>query len=189
VSSHAEDDLFRRHLDLAPLRGRRRGVTHCRFHGEDRRPSLSVDLDRGLFHCFSCGEQGGPARFAELVGERRRPARPGPHGAASEWTQAWRRIQRVNLLQAERRAAWAPWWRANDAVRIQMHAVREARGWASLLGPDHPRTWPLLALAARTETAALVAEAQLEALLAEGRLQLDADDAVEPIVAAIAGRR
>jgi len=29
----------------------------CPFH-DDRRPSLSVNPDKGLFHCFGCGESG-----------------------------------------------------------------------------------------------------------------------------------
>jgi len=34
-----------------------------------RPPSLSIDLERGVFHCFGCGSGGGVKRFAELVGE------------------------------------------------------------------------------------------------------------------------
>src|SRR5262245_5570956 len=62
------DDLFARHLDLAPLRSRRRGLVRCPFH-RDRTPSLSVDLDAAIFNCFGCGAHGGWKRFAELVGE------------------------------------------------------------------------------------------------------------------------
>ncbi|MDA8791916.1 CHC2 zinc finger domain-containing protein [Bacteriovoracaceae bacterium] len=29
----------------------------CIFH-EDRKPSMSVNLDKGVFYCFSCGEKG-----------------------------------------------------------------------------------------------------------------------------------
>ena len=64
----AAAESFARHLDLAPLRGRRRGSVRCIFH-QERTPSLSVDLDRGLFHCFGCGAEGGVRRFRELVGE------------------------------------------------------------------------------------------------------------------------
>jgi len=32
-------------------------MTNCIFH-EDKNPSLSISLDEGLFHCFSCGESG-----------------------------------------------------------------------------------------------------------------------------------
>jgi hypothetical protein len=176
--------LFARHLDLRPLRGRSRGVTHCPFHGADRHASLSVDLDRGLFNCFSCGAQGGARRFRELVGEAVSELLP----PESDWDRAWRRIQQVNRRQADRAAAWAPWAAANDYVRRAMTSVASARRWAHVLGPEHPRTWPLLELAARAETDAHAAEAQLDALLDEGRLHLDSGDAVEPLVAALAGR-
>jgi hypothetical protein len=63
------ESLFARHLDLTPLRHRRRGRVRCRFHDE-RTPSLSIDLDKGVFHCFGCGISGGVLKFAELVGER-----------------------------------------------------------------------------------------------------------------------
>ena len=164
--------LLERHLDLAPLRGRRRGVTHCIFQPRDRKPSLSVDLDRGLFHCFSCGERGGLRRFAELVGER--PVAPGiPARAtqpADDRERAWREVLRLAQAQDARRAEISPWWLANDLVRIRWNAVRHARRWAQVLGPDHPRTWPLLALAARVETEAAGDVAQLDALLEEGRI-------------------
>ena len=42
-------------------------------------------------------------------------------------------------------------------------AVARARRMATVLGPGHPRTWPLAELAARVETAAH----NLEAVLAE----------------------
>jgi len=54
---------------------------------------------------------------------------------------------------------------ATDSIRVAMVTVAEARRWARVLGPEHPRTWPLLALAARTETAALNAEVCLDELL------------------------
>jgi hypothetical protein len=180
--------VFERHLDLQPLRGRRRGVTHCPFHGEDKHPSFSVDLDAGVFNCFGCGEQGGTRRFASLVGEGpalRVPILP----PESERDQAFRRVLRSALAQDTRRAAWVPWWAANDVVRLNLNAARDARRWAQVLGPDHPRTWPILTLAARAETAALDAESQLDAVLAEGRLLLDANDDVESIIALMLGRR
>lgn len=179
--------IFERHLDLRPLRGRHRGLTHCPFHGEDRHPSFSVDLSLGVFNCFGCGVQGGVRQFRELVGEGPAPrVESGP--PESELECARRLILRLALAQDARRAAWMPWWAANDAVRRGLTAVREARRWAQILGEGHQRTWPLLALAAPAETEALDAEAQLDQLLEEGRLQLDAADAVEPLLRAVAGR-
>ena len=32
-------------------------VARCPWH-EDREPSLSVDREKGLYHCFGCGESG-----------------------------------------------------------------------------------------------------------------------------------
>jgi hypothetical protein len=183
---YTADDLFGRHLDLAVLRGRR-GKVHCIFHEPDRTPSLSVDLDRGVFHCFGCGEQGGLRRFASLVGEAHTP-RAQVLPPESEVEEARHRLLRMALAQDARRAAWLPWWMANDVVRLNLNAARDARRWARVLGPDHPRTWPLLALAVRAETVALDAEAQLDAPLEEGRLLLDVPDDIEPIIAAAAGR-
>ncbi|MBI3798215.1 MAG: hypothetical protein HY268_14775, partial [Deltaproteobacteria bacterium] len=40
----------------------------CPLH-EDKHPSFSANLSKGVFHCFSCGAGGGVKRFAELVGE------------------------------------------------------------------------------------------------------------------------
>lgn len=49
-----------------------------------------------------------------------------------------------------------------ELVRQTMNAVMSARRWASVLGPEHERIWPLLALAAQAETAALNVEAHLD---------------------------
>ncbi len=70
---NSAESLFARHLDLSALNGRRRGRVRCIFH-DDHDPSLSVDLDKGLFYCFGCGVKGGIKRFAELVRERSRNA-------------------------------------------------------------------------------------------------------------------
>lgn len=40
-------------------------LINCPFHGETN-PSLSVNLAKGVFHCFSCKESGG---FAKLIAE------------------------------------------------------------------------------------------------------------------------
>ena len=49
------ETIFGRYLDLKKV-----GKTHmaiCPFH-PDTKPSLSVDLERGLWYCFGCGEGG-----------------------------------------------------------------------------------------------------------------------------------
>lgn len=159
--------VFGRHLDLTPLRGRSRGLVRCRFH-EDRTGSLSVDLDKGVFHCFGCGAEGGMRDFAERVGERRRGARArrleSPLQEALRW--AAQRARR----EGERAAEWEPWYDCNDFIRRSHRAVDGARATATTLGPDHARTWPLLALAARAECDAVAIEAELDAILASGRL-------------------
>jgi DNA primase len=41
-------------------------VGRCPFHA-DKTPSLSVNEDRGVFHCFGCGASGDVIRFIELI--------------------------------------------------------------------------------------------------------------------------
>lgn len=45
-----------------------RGVVLCVFH-QEKTPSLSINLEKGVFHCFGCGLSGGVKDFARLVGE------------------------------------------------------------------------------------------------------------------------
>jgi hypothetical protein len=164
----ADAEVFERHLDLSRLRGRSRGVVTCIFHpNRGRTPSLSVDIDKGVFCCHSCGAQGGVLRFRELVGEGPQ-FRPHP-GRISDYEQAIRALLRRERALAARRAEWWPWEWANGYVRECRKAVDEARLWAQVLGPDHPRTWNLLAGAARVETEAYMIESRLDEL-AEGRI-------------------
>jgi CHC2 zinc finger len=152
ASGHAwileSDRLFARHLDLASLRGRRHGKVRCVFH-EETTGSLSVDLDRGLFHCFGCGAEGGVKRFAELVGKR-------PVTAARE-------VPRRHALDEARVAALAteqaaqrkreqarPLMAASDTVREVRRTVEAARMAATLAGPTEI-AWELLEHAAAAE--------------------------------------
>ncbi len=141
-------ELFQRYLDLSSLRGRRRGLVRCIFH-EDRRASLSVDLDRGLFHCFACGAEGGTKGFLELLGER-----PGPPI----------RFKR----QPDRLARWRPIFELAHCVKKFTDLVDRLRREATRLGPTE-RAWDLLAEAVKFETAAFGAEAQIEEMLAAMR--------------------
>lgn len=161
------DQLFGRHLDLKPLRGRSRGVVKCRFH-EDRTPSLSVDLDAGVFNCFGCGAHGGIRRFAELVGERD-PA-PRNHRVETPLQEARRRAVQEARRQAQRAAEWEPLFFIADFLRRSFRVVAQVRAAVTVLGPDHPRTWRALELAARGERDALVAEAEFDTILASGRI-------------------
>ena len=147
------EQLFARHLDLAPLRGRRRGVVRCIFQPRDRTPSLSVDLDAGLFNCFSCGVAGGVTKFAKLVGEvapslslKRQTL--GPLEAARR--DALERERRAE----ERRARLRPLMQASDDYRVAMREVLRVRRIATAAGPDSEAAWELLALTAAAETRA-----------------------------------
>ena len=154
--------LFSRHLDLAPLKGRPAGLVRCCFHQPDRHPSLSVDLEGGVFHCFACGAQGGLRDFAEAVGEvwdqRAEPRLPPvpleraekqtrqqvPSGSTSEADEIWSTLQ--------------------EAAKRSRAVCRAARELATALGPDHPKSWPLLEKAARMETEANLIESRLDDL-------------------------
>ena len=138
-------DLFGRYLDLRPLRGRDRGLVRCRFH-EDHTASLSVDLVRGLFHCFGCGVGGGVRRFAELVGENSAAAQvPVQSGRRSLRDEAFRAV-----ILAARRQSWM-WARELYAVNA---FVRDGRRRVfALRAIGHARAdWHQLAWAARLET-------------------------------------
>ena len=157
-----------RHLDLAPLRGRGAGLVRCPFHS-DRRPSLSVDLRQGLFHCFGCGVGGGVRAFARLVGEtlQRLPPPAIPQGYVS----APRRQAFRQALDDRRRAAeWARYFFLSEFIRACATVCARERTLATRLGADDPRTWPLLERAAQVERDGLAVEAELEAILESGRI-------------------
>jgi len=107
---------------------------------------------------------------AELMGERterrRRPVAP-----ASPRQKARRTIVRGALAQPKRAAEWQEgWYVSNDFIRHSHHAVRQARRLVTALGPDHARTWSCLALAAHVEGVAHAVEAELDGILASGRI-------------------
>lgn len=45
-----------------------KAVILCPVHAE-KTASCSIDVERGIFHCFGCGVGGGVKKFAELLGE------------------------------------------------------------------------------------------------------------------------
>ncbi|WP_447985026.1 CHC2 zinc finger domain-containing protein [Nitrospira sp. Nam74] len=51
------DAFFKESLLGYRVTGPTKAVAHCIFH-EDHRPSLHIDLNRRLFHCFGCGVGG-----------------------------------------------------------------------------------------------------------------------------------
>lgn len=152
--------VFARHLDLAPLRGRARGRVRCIFH-QDASPSLSIDLDRGIFHCFGCGAEGGMLHFARLVGEasaaRSTARRESPREAA----------RRAVLCDARRQ----PWMRPGvlDAYRTA-DVIRNCRGTADRIRRQADASvdpWSALAWAARLDREAHALEAAADARLVQ----------------------
>lgn len=60
-------DLFSKYIpELKP--DREQQLVKCIFHQDDK-PSLSINLDEGVFHCFGCGKKGGIKEFCELTNE------------------------------------------------------------------------------------------------------------------------
>ncbi len=162
-------DILQRHLDLIPLGGRRRGLVRCVFH-DDARPSLSVDLDRGFFHCFGCGAQGGTRRFAELVGERANaPHLRPPRRARSPLDEARVRVLVDAQRQHEKLESYRDLFAVSDFIRKRLHLADQARRLATALGTSE-RIWDLLAKTTRLEGEALAVEEEVDAILAEGPL-------------------
>jgi CHC2-type zinc finger protein len=147
--------VFRRHLDLSPLRGRTRGLVRCIFH-EDRDASLSLDLERGLFHCFGCGAKGGYRAFAGLVGEAPliglEPIEESPFAMALRIGES----QRWAAEDARLMAA------INDWIRQTRQVIAEVRKRAK----DTEPWWDILEQCARLERTANVTEWRYDELMA-----------------------
>jgi len=144
--------------DLSRLRGSR-GMVRCMLPGhDDGTPSLSVDLDAAVFHCFGCHAGGGLVHLRALLGEDH----------PRHETPAQHRVR-------EHRAAEVRWgdvlplWRASDGVRHRQRVAASLRALARRWGAEHPACWPLLAQAARLESAVAQCEAALDAALASER--------------------
>jgi len=76
---------------------------HCPFH-EDKTPSFSVSEEKGLFHCFGCGESGDVYAFLmklEGIGFKEAKARLGVTD-----TYRPKPISTIHLEAAELAAAW-----------------------------------------------------------------------------------
>lgn len=58
--------LFSKYIPDLPDRSQ--VLVKCIFHKDDK-PSLSINIDEGIFHCFACGAEGGINEFKKLVGD------------------------------------------------------------------------------------------------------------------------
>lgn len=104
----------------------------CPFH-QERTPSFSADLDRGVWHCFGCSQSGGVKKFAELVGE--------PWGSSHNESRVAR--ARRARFQADRQARAILESRAEERDKAFCAEHREAYGEMlgarDLLGLFHRR--------------------------------------------------
>lgn len=57
--------FYQRHIPKFDANGKTEVQCLCPFH-DDKEPSLSVNLEKGVFKCFGCGEQGGVVKFVQL---------------------------------------------------------------------------------------------------------------------------
>jgi hypothetical protein len=137
------------------------------FH-QDQTPSLSIDIDRGLFNCFACGAKGGARKFAELVGDgvtAPPPARPAP----PETPLARMRREALELARHQ------PWlrpgvvdlYREADLLRAGYRLVAEARAIATASGISDAG-FDVLSSAARLETDMVNAENDLDDIIRRG---------------------
>src|SRR5262245_57114830 len=111
-------DLVYRHIPgFRPRNGR--GMVLCIFHLE-KNPSLSIDLERCVFHCFGCGASGGAKRLAELIGKT--------WGSTRSESRAAR--ARRARFQAERRSRAILEQRAEEQDLVLCFEHRELYGHA-----------------------------------------------------------
>jgi DNA primase len=118
ASSDALLSYFRscaeKHLPGLRVRGHK-GISRCIFHSE-KTPSLSIDFDKGVFHCFGCGEGGGIRDFVLAVGEPwgRQSHSPRERTRLAVQARRWQAEERARaILQSwkddREDALWAKW--------------------------------------------------------------------------------
>src|SRR5262249_3402671 len=120
----------------------------------------SLDLDRGLFHCFACSAQGTARRFAELVGEAPPPRSRAAQTATPPTTQASLRdfMRAAALTQKWAQPGVLELYELADHLRHWRRFIARARRQAT----DTPASWDLLELAAYAELRILMVEFQLD---------------------------
>jgi hypothetical protein len=137
----------------------------CVFH-HDQRPSLSIDIDRGLFNCFACVAKGGARKFAELVGESG-PATPPPSRRETPVVRMRREAIALAQRQSWSRPGVTDLYRLADLMRAGYRRAAETRTAAQAAGPA-AADWNALARAARAETTMLAYEHELDEIIRAG---------------------
>jgi DNA primase len=89
----------------------RRNRARCIVHGGDNPQSFSVDPERQLWHCFSCGHGGDLIDLCELV-ERH----------ADSWTAIVSLAQQFNIELPSRSEKWHEW--QDEKVRIRSAVIK-----------------------------------------------------------------
>ncbi len=60
------ESFYKKHITGFNPNGRKQVKCHCPFHS-DKTPSLSIDVEKGLFNCFGCGKKGNAIQFYEIL--------------------------------------------------------------------------------------------------------------------------
>src|SRR3712207_4775163 len=68
LKARADFSAVLTYYGIAPIGGRSQAKIPCPFH-DDVRPSCSVNLEKGLFHCFAggCGAKGSALDFVRRM--------------------------------------------------------------------------------------------------------------------------
>lgn len=76
-------------------------ITTCPFHkgGQERKPSFSINLDEGLFHCFTCHEAGDIKKMLQMLGvpETRIELETSVIGPALEQNRQLQKLRKTNF--------------------------------------------------------------------------------------------
>jgi len=114
-------------------------VGRCPWH-EDREPSLSVDREKGLYHCFGCGESGDVVTLVQKVrGASFREALEYLKGHPVEASNGTAASQRMNRASAARQAGGELGFILDEVAgryASELLSHPEARGYLASRGLD-----------------------------------------------------
>jgi hypothetical protein len=136
---------------------------------DDRSASLSLDLGASVFNCFGCGRSGGLKDLRVIFGESHAPSARSRR-RESPLQEARRAVMQREERLVARRAEWIPYHHVSAYIGRCFGAAHRARSLATQLGADDPRAWAVLERAVDVERDGLNVEAELDAILASGRL-------------------